>query len=46
MTMIFGAGLPIMFPVALVSIFTIYLVENFSLYYVVKTPPNYDGILG
>jgi len=42
MTMMFGVGLPILFPVAALSFGVLYLLENYMLYYVFKQPPAYD----
>lgn len=42
MTMMFGVGLPILFPVAAASYGVLYCLENFMLYYVFKQPPSYD----
>jgi hypothetical protein len=33
-TMMFGAGLPILFPLASVSLISMYLIEKFEIYYV------------
>ena len=41
-TMMFGAGMPILFPIASFSFFSLYIVENYMLYYVYKEPPAYD----
>jgi hypothetical protein len=41
-TMMFGAGMPILFPIAAFSFFSLYVVENYMLYYVYKEPPAYD----
>jgi len=40
--MMFGAGMPILFPVAAASYLILYVVENYMLYYVYKEPPAYD----
>jgi hypothetical protein len=42
MTMMFGVGLPILFPVAAASFGVLFCLENFMLYYVFKQPPAYD----
>ena len=42
MTMMFGAGLPILFPIAAASFGVLYCLENYMLYYVFKQPPAYD----
>jgi hypothetical protein len=41
-TMMFGAGLPRLFPIAAVSFIVLYLLEKYMLYYVYKSPPAYD----
>ena len=41
-TMMFGAGLPVLFPIAAAAFLVLYTVENFLLYYVYKQPPAYD----
>lgn len=41
-TMMFGPGIPILFPIAAASFFVLYLIENYMLYYVYKEPPAYD----
>lgn len=41
-TMMFGAGLPILFPIAAASLTTLFCLEKFMLYYVYKQPPAYD----
>lgn len=45
MTMMFGPGMPLMFPVAAGSLTVIYIMENYMLYYVYKSPPAYDEVL-
>ena len=40
--MMFGAGLPVLFPIAAAAFLVLYTVENFLLYYVYKQPPAYD----
>ena len=44
-TMMFGAGIPILFPIAAAAFLVLYTVENFLLYYVYKQPPAYDEAL-
>lgn len=41
-TMMYGLGLPILFPIATLSIFIIYAVERYQLAYVYQQPPAYD----
>ena len=41
-TMMFGPGIPILFPIAAASFFGLYIIENYMLYYVYKEPPAYD----
>ena len=45
LTMMFGPGMPILFPVAMASLLVIYILENYMLYYVYKAPPAYDEML-
>lgn len=45
MTMIFGAGLPILFPIALVTFIVLFLVENTMLFYGCRAPPKFDSML-
>jgi len=40
--MMFGAGMPILFPIAAASLTTLYFLEKFMLYYVYQAPPAYD----
>lgn len=44
-TMMFGTGLPILFPIALISFIIIYILENFMLLKVYKKPIEYHGEL-
>lgn len=41
-TMMYGLGLPILFPVASISLFGLYLVEKLMVYYSYRQPPMYD----
>ena len=41
-TMMFGAGLPILFPIAAASLTTLFCLEKYMIYYVYKQPPAYD----
>lgn len=41
-TLMFGPGIPILFPLAAVALAVRYLLENYMLYYVYKEPPAYD----
>lgn len=41
-TFMYGYGLPLLFPVACVSIGILYFTEKTMLYYVYKTPPNFN----
>lgn len=43
--MMFGAGMPILFPIAAISLTGFYCLENFMLYYVYQQPPAYDEAL-
>jgi hypothetical protein len=38
----YGAGMPILFPIACWSLSSLYLLEKFALYYVYQAPPAYD----
>lgn len=42
LALMFGTGIPELFPIAAASFIVIYSVENFMLYYVYKKPPAYD----
>jgi hypothetical protein len=44
-TMLYGAGMPIMFPISFVSLLCLYIVEKFLLYYGYREPPNFDDEL-
>jgi hypothetical protein len=44
-TMMYGVGIPILFPVAVVSLITLYMVEKLMIYYSYRQPPNYDASL-
>lgn len=41
-TMMYGFGLPILFPVAMLALFILYMVEKTMLYYAYKRPPMYN----
>lgn len=41
-TFMYGAGIPILFPVAFVSLLVLFVVEKTCLFYVYKQPPMYD----
>ena len=41
-TFMFGFGIPILFPIAFVSIFVLYHVEKICMYYRYRRPPMYD----
>lgn len=41
-TFMFGAGMPLLFPLAAGAFFTLYLLETLSLHYIHQTPPAYD----
>jgi len=43
--MMFGTGMPILFPVAASSLLVLYCLENYMLYYIYKAPPAYDEVL-
>jgi hypothetical protein len=40
--MMFGYGMPILFPIASISFLILYMLEKSSLYYSYKLPPMYD----
>ena len=40
-TMMYGAGLPILFPIAFISFLVTYLMEVYMLFYVYRVPPAY-----
>lgn len=44
-SMIFGPGLPILFPITLVSLMVLYISEKYMLYYVNQEPQHYDEVL-
>lgn len=41
-TMMYGMGIPVLFPIAAASLFVLYFIEKFMLYYVYREPPMYD----
>ena len=41
-TMMFGAGLPMLFPIAAASLTMLFCLEKYMIYYVYKQPPAYD----
>jgi hypothetical protein len=41
-TMMYGAAMPILFPIAFVSLSSLFMLEKFMLYYVYQAPPAYD----
>lgn len=41
-TMTYGFGIPILFPIGAFAILVLYLVEKTLLYYVYRLPPTYD----
>jgi hypothetical protein len=42
-TMMFGYGMPILFPIAALAFFVLYVMEKASLYYSYRLPPMYDA---
>jgi hypothetical protein len=44
-TFMFGAGLPILFPIALLSMIVLYLVESLCLVFSYRKPPMFDASL-
>jgi len=43
--MIYGPGIPVLFPIGLVALIILYFVERFSMAYYYRIPPNYDDDL-
>ena len=43
--MIYGPGIPILFPIGLVALTILYFTERFSMAYFYRMPPNYDDDL-
>ena len=41
-TMMYGFGMPVLFPIALASFIVLYLTEKYALFYIHITPPMYD----
>jgi hypothetical protein len=41
-TFMFGAGIPMLFPIAAAAFLVIYLLETFSLIYIYQKPQSYD----
>lgn len=41
-TMLFGAGMPILFPIAAATFIFFYMIENYKFYWVYKQRPAYD----
>ena len=41
-TMMYGVGLPVLFPIAALSMAVLYLVEKYMIFYVYRQPPMYD----
>jgi len=41
-TMMFGAGIPILFPIAGATFMVLYMLENYKFYWTYKQPPAYD----
>lgn len=44
-TMMYGVGLPILFPIAVISLMVIYFLDVICLFYVYRQPPKYDSSL-
>lgn len=44
-TFTFGAGMPILFPIATLTFLTLYILEKGMLYYGYREPPVYDEVL-
>lgn len=43
--MLYGSGIPILFPIGLVALSVIYLTDRFSLAYFYRMPPSYGDEL-
>ena len=43
--MMYGLGLPILFPIALLSYFIFWLVERYQVAYTYKLPPQMDELI-
>lgn len=43
--MIYGPGIPVLFPIGLVALTILYFVERFSMAYYYRMPPNFDDEL-
>lgn len=41
-TLMFGFGMPILFPLAIFALFILYMTEKTMLYFSYKNPPMYD----
>ena len=41
-TLMYGVGLPVLFPIAMLAIFVLYIVEKLMIYYSYRQPPLYD----
>jgi hypothetical protein len=41
-TMMYGLGMPVLFPVAVVTLFILYCTEKAMVYYSCRLPPMYD----
>jgi hypothetical protein len=44
-TMMYRMGIPVLFPIAALSLFVLYCIEKFMLYFVYREPPMYDDKL-
>jgi hypothetical protein len=44
-TMMYGLGMPLLFPVAAITLFILYIVEKYEFFYVYRLPPMYDAKL-
>ena len=41
-TMMYGVGLPILFPIACLSFFLILIMDQYMIFFVYRKPPDYD----
>ena len=44
-TMMYGLGIPILFPIAFCYFYVLYMVEKGMLYYCYREPPQYDEVM-
>ena len=44
-TMMYGIGIPVLFPIAAIALFVLYMVEKSMIYFSYRQPPLYDDLL-